>query len=105
MTIDCATKRLGIKQQVGYDLVRRGLLEASPAATGTLVQPESLQRFTATFISLAELARRFATSPKSMLQRLDAVPVTGPSIDGCRQYFYRRVDLEPAVAAAAHVEE
>jgi len=105
MTIDCAAKRLGIKQQVGYDLVRRGLLQATAATTGNLVQPESLQRFTATFISLAELARRFATSPRSMLQRLDAVPVTGPSIDGCRQYFYRRVDLEPAVAAPAHVEE
>ncbi len=105
MTIDCAAKRLGIKQQVGYDLVRRGLLQATAATTGNLVQPESLQRFTATFISLAELARRFATSPKSMLQRLDAMPVTGPSIDGCRQYFYRRGDLEPAVLPAAHVEE
>jgi hypothetical protein len=105
MTIDCAAKRLGVKQQVGYDLVRRGLLQASPSSSGDVVCPESLQRFTASFISLAELARRFATSPKAMLHRLDAVPVTGPAIDGCRQYFYRRMDLEPALIPSAHFEE
>jgi len=105
MTIDCAAKRLGIKQQVGYDLVRRGLLQASRSASGYVVRQESLWRFTASFISLAELARRFATSPKAMLHRLDAVPVTGPAIDGCRQYFYRRMDLESAlVRAAAYAE-
>lgn len=105
MTIDCAAKRLGIKQQVGYDLVRRGLLQASRSASGYVVRQESLRRFTASFISMAELARRFATSPKAMLHRLDAVPVTGPAIDGCRQYFYRRMDLESAlVPAAAYAE-
>jgi hypothetical protein len=105
MTIDRAAKRLGVKQQVGYDLVRRGLLHASPSSSGVVVCPESLQRFTASFISLAELARRFATSPTAMLHRLDAVPVTGPAVDGCRQYFYRRMDLESAlVPAAAHAE-
>jgi hypothetical protein len=55
--------------------------------------------------TLAELARHFATSPKAMLHRLDAVPVTGPAIDGCRQYFYRRMDLESALVPAAAYSE
>jgi hypothetical protein len=52
-----------------------------------------IERFQESYVSLAELARSEHRAPRALLCDIDVVPVTGPSIDGSRQYFFRRADL------------
>lgn len=98
-SIDSAAKQLGVKQQVAYQLVKRGLLKASSVEfcdgrhRPVLVSRNSLARFRETHVALVEVARTHRTSPKRMLELLNARPVTGPRIDGGRQYFFRRDDV------------
>jgi hypothetical protein len=96
MTIDQAAQRLGLKQQVAYDLAQRGLLATvKEQSKGRRVEPEELEVFRSTYISLAELSRHLQHGPKWVLQNIRAFPVTGPSVDGCRQYFFRRSEIAP----------
>lgn len=96
MTIDQAAQRLGLKQQVAYDLVRRGLLATvEDHSRGRRVQIEAIEAFRSTYISLAEISRHLQHSPKWVLKNARATPVTGPSVDGCRQYFFRRTEVSP----------
>ncbi|MDD2991651.1 MAG: hypothetical protein PHI64_22185 [Zoogloea sp.] len=87
---------LSIKAQVAYHLVRSGLLEStsSPQAQVRRVSRDGIEKFEARYISLVEIAKRLGTSPKQALHRLQIHPVAGPAIDGCRQYFYLRSDVE-----------
>ncbi len=87
---------LGIKAQVAYHLVRCGLLEStsSPLTQVRRVSRDGIAKFKARYISLVEIAKRSGTSPKQALHRLQIHPVVGPAIDGCRQYFYLRSDVE-----------
>jgi len=90
-----AAKALGIKDQVAYHLVRHGLLEcgAAPQCRARRISNNDLAAFKARYISLVDIAKRLGTSPKQLLNNLQARPAAGPSIDGCRQYFYSRSDL------------
>lgn len=98
-SIDSAAKQLGIKQQVAYQLVKCGLLKASSTEfcdghhPPVQVNRESLASFRESYVALAEIARAHRTSPKNMLGLLNELPVTGPSVDGSRQYFFRRDDV------------
>ena len=93
MTVDQASRKLGLKQQVVYELVRAGFLHAeSDAARGWRVLPRSVGQFQAEFVSLAELARAAKSSPRSVLQRLPIGPACGPGMGTCRQYFFRRAE-------------
>lgn len=94
MTIDQAAQCLGLKQQVVYDLARCGLLATvRDPSSGRRVEPEEIETFRLTYLSLVELSRHLQHSPKWVLQNTQATPVTGPSVDGCRQYFFRRSDI------------
>lgn len=94
-SVDGAAKLLGIKQQVAYHLVRTGLLGSVRSRDNRSVQvrPSDLQSFMAEYVSLVSLAREQGTVSKVLRTRLPCAPVTGPDIDGGRQYFYRRADL------------
>lgn len=97
-SVDAAAKVLGIKQQVAYDLVRSGLLRSTTAgALGQRVSAADIEQFQTTYVSLASLAREGYRSPRAILAELSASPVCGPTINGARQYFYRRseVDTQP----------
>lgn len=98
VSIDEAATVLGIKQQVAYQLVYQGLLPSSQMLNRAEVRVRSvdLQDFQRTYVSLAELARSRKTSPKALLGKLSCEPVTGPTVDGTRQYFYRIADLMAA---------
>lgn len=96
LSIDEAARHLGIKQQVAYELVARGLLRSTATAAGKRIHSEDLEAFQAGFISLAELARQQRRSIGAVLRTTIVRPVCGPSIDGSRQYFYCRQDLAPA---------
>lgn len=94
-SVDTAAKELGIKQQVAYDLVRLGILHSTTVGVlGHRVSPDDVERFQATYVSLASLASQARRSPRALLAELSASPVCGPSIDGTRQYFYRRTEVE-----------
>lgn len=94
-SIDAAAKRLGIKQQVAYELARRGILKATAdPLCGLRVAADAIEHFAREFVSLAEYARSRSCAPRAVLSKVAARPVCGPSIDGSRQYFFRRADLE-----------
>ena len=94
MTVDIAAKALGIKQQVAYQLVHSGLIKSFPTSgKGVRVGADELHQFQSNYVALAELARSFGCSPRKLLDELSAKPVTGPTVDGNRQYFYRRSDI------------
>ena len=94
-SVDEAAKVLGIKQQVAYDLVRSGLLRSTTGGVlGHRVSAANIERFQATYVSLASLANEGRRSPRALLVELSATPVCGPAIDGARQYFYRRSEVE-----------
>lgn len=101
-SVDAAAKALGIKQQVAYDLVRSGLLRSSPVgALGHRVSVADIERFQTTYVSLASLASERRRSPRALLAELPASPVCGPTINGARQYFYRRSEIETQPFRAA----
>lgn len=90
-SVDQAGKRLGLKQQVTYDLVRIGLLQSqNTGKLGIRIKEEDLSEFRSTYVSLSTLAKELNTSPRSLMARINEAAVCGPSIDGTRQYFYRR---------------
>jgi hypothetical protein len=98
LSVDQAAQALGIKQQVAYALVHAGLLIASrrEGALGRRVLTCDLHSFKATYVSLADLARDTRRSPRALLAEIAVAPVCGPSVDGCRQYFFRRAELQPS---------
>jgi hypothetical protein len=94
LSVDQAAQVLGVKQQVAYELVRSGLLEATvDQALGRRISVGSIKNFQETYISLAESAKILEQSPKKILKAIEAVPVCGPSINGDRQYFFRRSEI------------
>jgi len=103
ITIDEAAIQLGIKQEVAYSLVRTGLLGSTAEDRGKrncrTVGLEDIAQFQATYVSAAELAVTGGTSSKKILSSLEARgvrPVTGPSVDQSRQYFFCRADFKKA---------
>ena len=94
-SVDAAAKTLGIKQQVAYDLVRLGILHSTTVGVlGQRVSAGDIERFQTTYVSLASLANEACRSPRALLAELSASPVCGPTINGARQYFYRRSEIE-----------
>lgn len=94
MSVDQAAARLGIKQQVAYHLVRKGLLgSTNELRAGTRVSASDVADFQSKYVSLADVAAVIQHSPRAALQKVQAEPVCGASIDACRQYFYKRADV------------
>lgn len=94
ISIDQAARALRVKQEVAYGLVKRGFLHTTPALAGQRrIRKIDLYAFMETFVSLAALARSRGHSPRATLRMLQACPVCGPTVDGARQYFFRRSDF------------
>jgi hypothetical protein len=97
LSITAAAARLGVKQQVAYELVRRGLLTSVLSAEvrerGRRVPYEAIDEFQKRYVALADLARAQGVGVRRVLADLPAPPVCGPHVDGARQYFYRRSDI------------
>lgn len=101
-----AAKRLCVKQEVAYLLVRRGLLGSTirrdHARKWSSVSDAQIERFNAEYVWCRELAARLGRSPKAVSSRLakeGVVQASGPSVDGGRQILYRRREVEAAIAA------
>jgi TniQ len=102
LTIVEAAARLSIKQEVAYHLVHSGILPSADAHVGKkkcrLVSLADIEKFKNTYISSANLALSAGTSSKAFVERLrmrGIRPITGPDLDRCRQYFFRREDVSP----------
>lgn len=97
VSVAVAAELLGLKEQVAYELVAKNFLVADVISkrgqTFRRISLPSLHHFQKTYVSLAELAHGTKTSSYALLKQLAAQPVTGPKVDGGRQYFYRRSDL------------
>jgi excisionase family DNA binding protein len=96
LSVDAAAQLLGVKQQVGYQLVRAGLLhstEVSKGRSGRRIHRDAVHRFKAEYVSLSEVASAMKRSPKTLLSELPVRPACGPSVDGARQYFFLRREL------------
>ncbi len=98
MTIPDASKALKIKQEVVYHLVNTGLLRIAVEQDSLvrLVELSTLEEFQKNHVSGIELSRQLKTSPKHLVQMLNAknvFPVTGHWIDGGRQNIYLRDKL------------
>jgi hypothetical protein len=50
-------------------------------------------------VALSELALEQSMAPRRMLALLNCQPVCGPRVDGARQYFYRRDDIDSTLNA------
>lgn len=97
VSVTRAAEILKLKEQVVYELVSRNLIVAEINAGSGHVRRRialtSLQQFKQDFISVVELARLRNTSSNALLKAISVRPITGPSIDGGRQYFFRRTDI------------
>lgn len=98
LPLPVVARRLTLKQEVTYGLVRRGLLAAVPLPGSTKriaggVSEASLSHFNAQYVFGSDLARAIGTSPRALAIRLRDVgvlPVSGPQTDGERQNLYER---------------
>lgn len=97
LSVDSAASKLGLKQQVAYDLVRNGLLATvhgdTRALRGRRVPVKAVEDFGAAYVSLADLAKIRGVGVRRALAELPTTPICGPTVDGTRQYFYRRSSL------------
>jgi hypothetical protein len=96
MSIAAAARILGIKEQVAFELVRSGLLHAhsQPHSHSRRISMANIERFQKTYVSALEVGRTLHMSPRSLIEHMDAQPAAGPSINGCRQYFFKRDDVK-----------
>lgn len=98
MGVPDAARKMGIKQEVAYLLVRRRLLGSTirrdHARKWSTVSDAQIERFNAEYVWCRELAVRLCRSPKavsSLLLERGVVQASGPSVDGGRQIlFWRR---------------
>jgi hypothetical protein len=94
LSVDLAARVLGVKQQVAYQLVARGLLKTTPRPNNArAIDTAELQAFKNKYVSLVEVAAILGCSPRRALIDFQGSPVCGPSIDGARQYFFLRPDV------------
>ncbi|MEE8616676.1 MAG: hypothetical protein V3V71_04115 [Roseateles sp.] len=96
-----AAQVLCLKEQVVYELIERDLLRAKRTRGSrgwvSRIDRDEVQAFRETYVSLATLAKSAGRAPRALLTALPVAPVTGPTLDGARQYFFRRADL-PEIA-------
>lgn len=88
----------GFKQEVAYHLVKVGLLrtveDCIGRRTARFIEPTEATRFHSDVTSLAEAARAGGVGSRASLawaRRIGLDVLSGPSVDGGRQYFVRKL--------------
>lgn len=94
---------LKLKQEVAYHLCRRGLLKTheEPGIKGQLVSTDEMKRFRNTYVFASQLGLEAGKHRGWAAEQLIAAgckPVSGPGVDGGRQYVFRKTEkLERAL--------
>jgi len=89
---------LHVKQEVVAFWIDRGIILADNVIDGDkrkrLVLPTELEKFNNQYVTGSQLAKVYYISPKKLILNLKEqgiIPISGPTIDGGRQYlFYRK---------------
>lgn len=93
LSIPEASTFLGIKQEVAYHLVNKGFIEVIDAGRlGRFISKDALANFKRDYRFAHQLWNDCSVSPrkvKQVLKERGIEPVSGPAIDGGRQYLYR----------------
>lgn len=95
VTLPEAAKYLRIKQEVAYHLVKGGLLDSwiEKDSKCLLIKQSALDEFSQAYSLCTDLASRVGYSSKHLVLEIEkrgVMPVSGPCVDGCRQYIYRQ---------------
>lgn len=97
LSIPEASTILGIKQEVAYHLVNKEFISVVDfGRAGRFITPEALASFKRDYRFTSHLNTESSTSSRQIIKELEKVgvkPVSGPSVDGGRQYLYRTVDI------------
>ncbi|WP_341911004.1 TniQ family protein [Ferrovibrio terrae] len=99
LTLPEAAKALGVKQEVAYHLERRVLLksERRPGYKGRVVSETELARFRNAYVIPSQLGRdvgHYQGWASDQLKAAGLKPVTGPGVDGGRQFVFWRAEVE-----------
>lgn len=109
-SVSDAARKLGVKDEVCYHLVRTQLLASEVNVLRDrecrVVHRSAIENFQSTYIPLVSAAKECGTTPRALLATIRArgmEPMCGPGVDGCRQYFlllsdWRRGALLPVGA-------
>lgn len=92
-----AARRLGVKQEVMYQLINKGLVRSRMGKLGRraarVIDVDDLLMFTEQFLPLFTVAKAMGISARGApgwARQHGIEIVTGPSVDGGRQYWIRR---------------
>ncbi|WP_229758145.1 hypothetical protein [Paraburkholderia caffeinilytica] len=98
-SVSHAARKLGVKDEVCYHLVRKQLLASEVGILRDrecrVVHRSAIENFQSTYIPLVSAAKECCTTPRALLATIRArgiEPMCGPGVDGCRQYFLRLSD-------------
>ncbi len=104
LTITQAAEILGIKEQVAYELVSLGYLQAEvmpkQVKRGTRLRRQNLTEFKEVYIFSTNIAEILGCSSRKVISNLASFgihPVSGPMIDGARQVLYKLEDVRHLV--------
>lgn len=99
-----AARRMRVKEEVVYSLVRSGLLQTTidrcRQRPTRYTNQQWIDQFQSTFVFGRDLAAELGRSPKFLAQWLlceGVLPVAGPGVDGCRQLVYRAEEVERVI--------
>lgn len=94
-------RRLGIGVTNTHFLVRKGIIQIRrQGATGrcdSRISETALNQFNSTYVLPAKLAPRFNTTSARLTNLIIAsgiMPISGPKVDGGKQYVFLKTDLE-----------
>ena len=99
LTVIEVAHRLKVKQEVASFWIDKGFIKCdghfnnSKKKLRRKISQEALEQFTEKYVLLSQKAAALGTSPKYLLELLQTdgiYPVSGPSVDGGRQYLLRR---------------
>lgn len=97
LTITQASKVMGIKEQVAYELVRLGYLKSEvmpkQMKKGTRIRRKTVEAFNQEYIFATKIAEHLGCSPRKAINNLEKMyimPISGPRVDGMRQVLYLR---------------
>lgn len=96
-----AAKLLRVTQDVVYFLVRKGFLSSrrrvSERYPDLLLDRDGLEKFNSAYILPAKVAKKLGTVSGNLIRLLATQgiqPVSGPTVDGGRQYIFRKSDFD-----------